>query len=137
MLKPAVSSFLRLQATGGCMSTISRQLGEPASTRGDVHAGSTSRDPPSLLQALKLSPTRILRLALHVVIVERSASRADEEGSREERRRARADFLDRRDRAGKRGGVVEGLLVEPGGRVSTESEGLGRAWSLNWIVGGV
>lgn len=65
---------------------------------GHVHTPGASGNPPTLLHALKLAAARVLGLALHVVVIVVLASRANEEGSREERSRAGTDLLDLRDR---------------------------------------
>ncbi len=57
-----------------------------------------------------------LRLAHHVIVIERLAPRADEEGRAEQRRRAGADFGDGRDRGREGGRVQEDFLVESVGR---------------------
>lgn len=73
------------------------QEGEKIKTTKNIHALGTASNPSSLLHALKFSSARVLRLALHVIIVVVAASGADEEGSRQKRCRARANFLDLRD----------------------------------------
>lgn len=85
---------------------------------GNVHARSTSSDSSTLLQALSLSSARVLVLALHIIIVVIAASGADEEGSREKRRRAGTDLLDGGDVVGQRSGVEKHRLVEPNGSIN-------------------
>lgn len=91
----------------------------------DVHAPRASGNPPALLQALELAPARIVRLALHKVVIVVLAAGADEEGGREEGSRRGADLLDLGDRVGEGGGVVEHLLVEAGGNVNSSAMQLG------------
>jgi hypothetical protein len=86
-----------------------------------VHAPRASGNPPALLQALELASARILRLALHKVVIVVLAARADEVGSRKKGGRRRADLLDLGDRVGEGGGVVEHLLVEAGGNVNSSA----------------
>ena len=59
-----------------------------------IHAPRASGDPAALLQALELAPARVLRLALHVVVIVVLAAGADEERGREERGGAGTDLLD-------------------------------------------
>ena len=54
-----------------------------------------------------------LCLALHEIIIERSAPITDEEARGEERGRRSSDFFDGRDRVGQRGCIDEDLLIEP------------------------
>jgi len=76
-----------------------------------------------------------LRLAHHVIVIERLAPRADEEGRAEERRRAGADFGDGRDRGREGGRVEEDFLVESVGSVRGFSEGWeGGGVYLGWRV---
>lgn len=91
----------------------------------DLHATRASGNPPALLQALELAPARIVRLALHKVVIVVLAAGADEEGGREEGGRRGADLLDLGDRVGEGGGVVEHLLVEAGGNVNSSAMQLG------------
>lgn len=87
----------------------------PTHTRwGVIHASSTSGDFATLLHAVKLAAATRLGLAHHVVIIVVFASRSDEERGTEERRRTGSELLDLGDVVGQRGGVDEGLLVEPG-----------------------
>jgi hypothetical protein len=79
-----------------------------------VHASSTSGDFATLLHAVKLAAAGRLGLAHHVVIVVVLASRSNEVGGTEQRRRTGSELLDLGDVIGQRGGVDEGFLVEPG-----------------------
>lgn len=78
----------------------------------NVHALGAAGDPSALLEAVQLALARVLRLALHVVIVVVAASGADEEGRRQQGRGAGANLLDGGDAVGERRGVDEHLLVE-------------------------
>ena len=84
---------------------------------GDIHAGGTSGNSSTLLQALKLSSAGVVVLALHVVIVVVAASSADEERGRKKRRRTGTDLLDSRNIRGQRSGVDEHLLGESDGSI--------------------
>lgn len=75
-----------------------------------------------------------LRLAHHVIVIERLAPRADEEGRAEQRRRAGADFGDGRDRGREGRRVQEDFLVESVGGVRGFSEGLGGGGGT-WVGG--
>lgn len=90
-----------------------RQIIAAGGGEDDIHTPRTSRNPAPLFQALKLSLPRILRLALHEIIVEVPAPGPDEERRGEKRRGARADLFDLRDGVRQRGRVEEDLLVEP------------------------
>jgi hypothetical protein len=107
-----------------------------------IHTRGASRHSSALLQAFRLALARVLRLALHVVIVVRLASGTDEEGCGHERGGGGANLLDLRDRVRKRSGVVELLLVEAV-RIQVVRNGshFGRAeWDrqgvspLNWAI---
>lgn len=82
----------------------------------NIHAPRASSDPTTLLEAFELSPARVLRLALHVVIVVVAAPGADEVGGGIERRRGDAELLDLGDRLGEGSGVDQLRLVEARGR---------------------
>jgi hypothetical protein len=79
-----------------------------------IHASGTPGNLAALLHALQLSPAVRLGLAHHVIIVVGLAPRANEERSAEQGRRTGSELLDLGDVVGQRGGVDEGLLVEPG-----------------------
>ena len=68
----------------------------------NIHRSSTAGNPPSLHQAVQLSPPLRFGLAEHVVLVVRPALVADEECGRRQRSRGSADFLDPRDVVGHR-----------------------------------
>lgn len=76
------------------------------------HTGRTSRRLPALSHAFDFALPFCLRLAYHVVIVERLASVAYEECSTEQRSRAGTDLFDFRDGFWKWGCIDEYLLVE-------------------------
>lgn len=78
------------------------------------HAGSTSRDLPSLLQTLGLALAVGLVFAVHEVIVVGFAAGADEEGGGEQGSGGGADFRDLGDIVWEGSGVDEDLLVEAG-----------------------
>ena len=86
----------------------------PSSLRVYVHAGCASCDLATLPQAVQLSPTVRLGLALHVVIVVRLAAGSNEEACAHKRRGRSSNFLDLGNRVRERSGVHEDLLVEPG-----------------------
>ena len=115
-----------------------RQISALSKAMDNVHAGGASRDSPALLQTVQLAPAVGLGLALHVVIVVVAASRADEEGSREQRRRAGADLLDLGDRVGERRRIDQSLLVKSGALVSVDRPGAMRSPeaenSANWAT---
>ena len=104
----------------------------------NIHTGGASRDSPALLQTVQLAPSVGLGLALHVVIVVVAASRADKEGSREQRCRAGADLLDLGDRVGERRRIDQSLLVKSGAMVSVGRPGAERSPeaenSANWAT---
>jgi hypothetical protein len=103
-----------------------------------IHASGTSRDPSTLLQALKLATAGLLGLALHVVIVVVAAPGADEESRREKGSGGGADLLDRGDRRGERGGVDEHLLVEPARGMEWLAFSLTGIREFGWLaVGGI
>jgi hypothetical protein len=77
-----------------------------------IHTSSTSCDSSALLQAFKLALARVLGLALHEIIVVRTASGANEEGSRQQRRRGGANLLDLGDVLRQGGRIDQNLLVE-------------------------
>jgi len=79
---------------------------------GYVHAARASGGPPTLLEALEFALAGVLCLALHVVVIVVAASRPDEVRRRKKGSRASTELFDLGDRIGKRGGVVENLLVE-------------------------
>jgi len=79
---------------------------------GNIHTSSTSCHTTTFLQTLEFTLAWILCLALHIVIVVRTAPRADEVRGGEKWRRGGTDLLDRWDRIRKRSGVVEYLLVK-------------------------
>ena len=89
-------------------------LCSPSSLRVYVHAGCASCDLATLPQAVQLSPTVRLGLALHVVIVVRLAAGSNEEACAHKRRGRSSNFLDLGNRVRERSGVHEDLLVEPG-----------------------
>lgn len=80
----------------------------------DVHARSTSRNLPPLPQAIDLTPSIRLGLALHEIVIVGSAAGADKEGGAHERSGGGADLWDFWDVIGKRSGVDEEMLVESG-----------------------
>lgn len=86
----------------------------PSSLRVYVHAGCASCDLATLPQAVQLSPTVRLGLALHVVIVVRLAAGSNEEACAHKRCRRGSNFLDLGNGVRERSGVHEDLLVEPG-----------------------
>jgi len=79
-----------------------------------VHAGCASCDLATLPQAVQLSPSVRLGLALHVVIVVGLAAGSNEEARAHERRRRSSNLLDLGNGVRERSGVHEDLLVEPG-----------------------
>jgi hypothetical protein len=79
-----------------------------------VHAGCASCDLATLPQAVQLSPTVRLGLALHVVIVVGLAAGSNEEARAHKRCRRSSDFLDLGNGVRERSGVHKDLLVEPG-----------------------
>ena len=86
----------------------------PSNLRVYVHAGCASCDLATLPQAVQLSPTVRLGLALHVVIVVRLAAGSNEETCAQKRRGRSSNFLDLGNGVRERSGVHEDLLVEPG-----------------------
>ena len=84
------------------------------------HTSRTPRNLPPLSHALHLPPPVRLRLAHHVIVVERLASRADEEGGTEQGRGTGTDFGDFGNGVWQGGRVEEDFLVESGGQVSRE-----------------
>ena len=86
----------------------------PSSLRAYVHAGCASCDLATLPQAVQLSPTVRLGLALHVVIVVRLAAGSNEEACAHKRCGRSANFLDLGNGVRERSGVHEDLLVESG-----------------------
>ncbi len=97
---------------------------------GNAHTPGASCNPSTFRKALELALARVLRLALHVVIVVVAAPGADEKGRREEGRRADTELLDLGDRFGEGGGVVEDLLVEA--KQGCESKPAVRNRSSEW-----
>lgn len=79
-----------------------------------VHAGCASCDLATLPQAVQLSPSVRLRLALHVVIVVGLAAGSNEEACAHERCGRRSNLLDFGNGVRERSGVHEDLLVESG-----------------------
>lgn len=79
-----------------------------------VHAGCASCDLATLPQAVQLSPSVRLRLALHVVIVVGLAAGSNEEACAHERGGRRSNLLDFGNGVRERSGVHEDLLVESG-----------------------
>jgi hypothetical protein len=79
-----------------------------------VHAGCASCDLATLPQAVQLSPSVRLRLALHVVIVVGLAARSNEEARAHKRCRGSSNLLDFGNGVRERSGVHKDLLVEPG-----------------------
>lgn len=79
-----------------------------------VHAGCASCDLATLPQAVQLSPSARLGLALHVVIVVRLAARSNEEACAHKRCRGGSNFLDFGNGVREWSGVHKDLLVEPG-----------------------
>jgi hypothetical protein len=86
----------------------------PSSFRVYVHAGCASCDLATLPQAVQLSPTVRLGLALHVIIVVRLAAGSNKEACAHKRCRRGSDFLDLGNGVRERSGVHEDLLVESG-----------------------
>lgn len=80
----------------------------------DIHACRTPGHLAALLHAVQLAAAVGLGLAHHVVIVVGLAARTDEVRGGKQRCRAGAELFDFGDVVGQRGGVDEGLLVEPG-----------------------
>jgi hypothetical protein len=80
--------------------------------RGNSQTACASSNSSTLLQAVHLSLSCALGLALHEIIVVRLASCANEEAGGEEGRRRSTKLSDGGDRVGERGGIDEGRLVE-------------------------
>jgi len=78
-----------------------------------VHAGCASCDLATLPQAIQLSPSIRLGLALHVVIVVGLAAGSNEEARAHKRRGRSSNLLDLGNGIRERSGVHEDLLVEP------------------------
>lgn len=78
-----------------------------------VHAGCASCDFATLPQAVQLSSSVRVRLALHVVIVVSLAARSNEEARAHKRCRRSSNLLDLGNGVRERSGVHEDLLVEP------------------------
>jgi hypothetical protein len=105
----------------------------PSSPRVYVHAGCASCDLATLPQAVQLSPSVRLGLALHIVIVVGLAAGSNEEARAHKRCRGSSDFLDLGNRVRERSGVHEDLLVEPARKWSVNvpsihSIGMGHTW---------
>ena len=79
---------------------------------GHLHALCTSCNPASLLHTIQLSPSRLLRLALHEIIIVRPTSRSDKETCGEQRRRTATNLLDLWDAIWEGGGIEENVLIE-------------------------
>jgi len=79
---------------------------------GYVHAARAPGDPPTLLEALEFALAGVLCLALHIVVIVVAASCPDKVRRRKKGSGASTELFDLGDRVGKRGGVVENLLVE-------------------------
>jgi len=60
----------------------------------NIHTSSTPRNLPAFPQAINLTPSIALSLALHEIVVVRSAAGADEEGGGEQGGGGSADFAD-------------------------------------------
>lgn len=93
--------------------------------RQNSHTSRTPRGLPPLPHTLDLALALRLRLAHHVVIVERLAPVADEEGGAEQWGGGGADFFDGGDGFGEGGCVDEDLLVESGGVLAGDLGGPG------------
>jgi len=78
----------------------------------NIHASSTARHLPALLQAIDLPAAVGLVLALHKVVIEGLAPVSDEISRAHERRRCGTDFFHLGDVVGHGGGVHQDSLVE-------------------------
>lgn len=78
----------------------------------DVHTSRTTRDLPTLLHTLQLSPTLRLALTLHIIIVERRTPVPDEIRCARQRRGRRSDLVHLGDIRGHGGRVHQDTLVE-------------------------
>lgn len=123
-LRASVSTPVRERQAKDPRSAESKLTDEKQTghTGANIHAPGASRDPPALLQALKLAPAGVLGLALHIVVIVVFAARADEERGRQQGGRGGSDLLDLGDRVRQRGGVVEDVLVEAVALVSGNPE---------------
>lgn len=110
------SSLLSQSETHSPRASFSTEIlaSSPSSLRVYVHAGCASCDLATLPQAVQLSPTVRLGLALHVVIVVRLAAGSNEEACAHKRCRRGSNFLDLGNGVRERSGVHEDLLVESG-----------------------